>query len=172
MAKTALPKNKNGYGYKYTDLKQIHDYLDSIGWEYYQYIEPVGGDDYIMTVKIDPDGKESAPLRGCRVLYEKTLQGGKVNDAQQMGSGLTYSRRYSLLMAFGLCTDDDDAACRTQPKEVKDQITCEVCGNAVCAVEHNGKTYSPLEIIGNSRVKYGKAICWSCMMKAKAAKRE
>ena len=30
MAETNLTKNKDGYGYKYTDLAQIHEYLESI----------------------------------------------------------------------------------------------------------------------------------------------
>jgi len=32
------------------------------------------------------------------------------NPAQDYGSALTYARRYSLLLAFGLATADDDAA--------------------------------------------------------------
>ena len=63
-------------------------------------------DDYIMTVKII-DGKEQPPLRGARVV-DATLVGNS-NPAQQQGSALTYARRYSLLMAFGLATEDDDA---------------------------------------------------------------
>ena len=60
-----------------------------------------------MTVKVI-DGKESAPLRGCRVVDASSLVGNS-NPAQQLGSALTYARRYSLLMAFGLATEDDDA---------------------------------------------------------------
>ena len=119
MGSTTVAKNKQGYGYKYTDLAEIHDYLESIGMRYYQYIEPVGESDYIYTVpvKVMEDGteKEYPPRRGCRIV-QATLS-GKTNPAQENGSAITYARRYSLLMAFGLATDDDDAESLTVTKQ-------------------------------------------------------
>ena len=102
------------YSYKYVDIAQIHDYLESIGMRYYQFIDRIDGDDYIMTVKVDQDGYRSDPLRGCRVV-DATLVGVD-NPAQEQGSALTYARRYSLLMAFGLATEDDDAQSMSKPK--------------------------------------------------------
>lgn len=108
--KTRLSKSKPGYGYKYTELAQINELLEQKGESYYQYIETAeNGRDYIMTVKVDKDGKESKPLRGCRIVEEGSLKGNN-NPAQQMGSAITYARRYSLFMAYGLATEDDDAA--------------------------------------------------------------
>lgn len=106
MAST-IRKNAQGYGYKYTDLAEIHNYLESQGRTYYQYIDVVDGNDYIMTVLVDSEGKESAPIRGCRVV-QATLT-GKSNPAQEQGSALTYARRYSLLLCLGLATVDSDA---------------------------------------------------------------
>lgn len=114
MAETTLKKNAKGYSYKYTDIAEIHEWLESKGYSYYQYVEPIEGNDYIITVPII-DGKEMPPRRGCKVIIG-ALQ-GKSNPAQEQGSGLTYARRYSLLMAFGLATTDDDAQCMT--KETK-----------------------------------------------------
>lgn len=115
MAETNLKKSKQGYGYKYTELAQINDYLESINTRYYQYIETdANGVDYIYTVPIVGD-KELPPRRGCRIV-NAALQ-GKTNAAQEQGSAITYARRYSLLMAFGLATEDDDAQALTQPKE-------------------------------------------------------
>ena len=111
---TTLAKNTQGYGYKYTELAEINEYLDSQGITYYQYIEPIDGEDYIYTVPII-DGKERSARRGCKVCTA-TLT-GKSNPAQEQGSAITYARRYSLLMAFGLATADDDAACLTRPKK-------------------------------------------------------
>lgn len=117
MADTNLKKNKQGYGYKYTDLAQIHQYLEENNLSYYQYVETdVNGADYIMTVVIK-DGKELPPRKGCRVI-QATLS-GKSNPAQEQGSALTYARRYSLLMAFGLATEDDDAESLTRKPQGK-----------------------------------------------------
>lgn len=113
-----LNKNKEGYGYCYTDLAEIHRYLEQNNMRYYQYIERIDGDDYIMTVpqeKIDGKWFDWNVRKGCKVV-NATLS-GKSNPAQEQGSALTYARRYSLLMAFGLATDDDDAESLSVIKE-------------------------------------------------------
>ena len=114
---TAEVKTKSGgnYSYKYVDIAQIHEYLEENNMRYYQYIDRIDNDDYIMTVKII-DGKEQPAIRGARVV-DATLIGVN-NPAQQQGSALTYARRYSLLMAFGLATEDDDAQSLSTDKVV------------------------------------------------------
>lgn len=118
MAETNLQKNKDGDGYKYTDLAEVHEYLERNNMKYYQYIEIINGNDYIMTVPII-DGKAQEPRRGVRVV--NAVLSGIKNPAQEQGSAITYARRYSLLMAFGLATEDNDAQVLTR-KNVK-QVT-------------------------------------------------
>ena len=118
---TKITKNQTAkvgekYSYKYVDIAQIHEFLDANNLGYYQYIDRIDGDDYIMTVRI-VNGEELPALRGARVV-DATLIGVN-NPAQQQGSALTYARRYSLLMAFGLATEDDDAQSLTTEKEEK-----------------------------------------------------
>lgn len=106
MTETTVTKNKQGYGYKYTDLAQIHEYLEQNNMKYYQFIKRIDTEDYVFTRRYINDKWEDEPIQGCRVV-NATLS-GKSNPAQEQGSALTYARRYSLLMAFGLATDDDD----------------------------------------------------------------
>ena len=135
-----LNKNKEGYGYCYTDLAEIHRYLEQNNMRYYQEIETVEGVDYIMTYRYIDDKWEEKPKRGC-IIVNATLS-GKSNPAQEQGSALTYARRYSLLMAFGLATEDDDAESLSIIKEP----TLEEAKEYVLTFgKHNGKKLSEVD---------------------------
>ena len=136
-----IKKNQEGYGYKYTDIAEIHRYLEENGMKYYQEIETTDGNDYILTYRYIDGEWEKAPKRGCRVV-QATLNGIK-NPAQEQGSALTYARRYSLLMAFGLATEDDDGASLTQKK---DEITTKEQAEQykITFGKHAGKTIKEL----------------------------
>ena len=116
MAENTIKKNqtaniptKSGksYSYKYVDIAQIHTFLQENGMQYIQKVERIDGDDYIFTKRYIDNKWEDDWIQGCRVV-QATLMGNN-NPAQEQGSALTYARRYSLLMAFGLATEDDDA---------------------------------------------------------------
>lgn len=117
---TKLKKNQTAnvgkYSYQYVDIAQIHDYLESINSKYIQSIKRIDTDDYVMTKRCFDGVWEEEWLQGAKVV-DATLQGVK-NPAQEQGSALTYARRYSLLMAYGLATEDDDAQCLSKPIEV------------------------------------------------------
>lgn len=139
MKKTTLTKNKEGYGYKYTELAEIHKYLEENGMKYYQTIETNehNGKDYIMTYRFIDGEWETEAKRGCQVV-DATLSGIK-NPAQEQGSALTYARRYSLLMAFGLATEDDDAQSLSKPKREKPMTIAEAKEFTLTFGKHNGK---------------------------------
>ena len=63
---TILKKEKEGYGYKYTELSQINEYLDSIGIRYKHSMGTDEKGDYIITTPII-GGKVLEPIRGCRI---------------------------------------------------------------------------------------------------------
>lgn len=107
-------KKGGKYSYKYTDLAQIHEYLEAEGLSYEATIKRVDGEDYMFITKIDKDGNKSEPMQEAKI--PKVELSDRSNAAQEYGSALTYARRYSLLMAYGLATEDDDANSLNRPK--------------------------------------------------------
>lgn len=133
--KNTIKKNKEGYGYKYTELAEINKYCLENDITYYQETETceINQKDYIITYKTQ--NGETTKHRGCQIV-EAVLSGIK-NPVQEYGSSLTYCRRYSLLMALGLATEDDDAQSLTEKKEA----TMEDARNWMFTFgKHNGKT--------------------------------
>jgi len=39
-----IRKNSQGYGYKYTDLAEIHRHMEEVGLSYFQEVETLDGD--------------------------------------------------------------------------------------------------------------------------------
>lgn len=153
---TKIKKNQTAdvgkYSYKYTDLAQIHDYLESINSRYIQKVERIDGNDYIFTKRCFDDKWEDEWIQGCRIV-DATLVGVK-NPAQEQGSAISYARRYSILLCYGLCTEDDDAQSLSIPKE----ITMEEAKNYTMPFgKHKGKKIEELPenyvdwLVGNSK---------------------
>lgn len=119
---TRLKKLKKGFSYKYTELAQINEYCEENNIDYFQEIETceLNQKDYIVTY-VKNIGGEYVKHRGCQIV-DSVLSGIK-NPVQEYGSSITYCRRYSLLMALGLATEDDDAQVFTkQAKKVDEPI--------------------------------------------------
>lgn len=147
MAETTLKKNqkadiptKNGgkYSYQYVDIAEIHNYLEENGMKYIQQIKRIENDDYIMTKRCINDKWEDEWLQGSRVV-QATLMGNN-NPAQEQGSALTYARRYSLLMAFGLATEDDDANSLNKNKQEEITTVEQAEQHKITFGKYSGKT--------------------------------
>lgn len=106
--KSTIAKKSEGYGYRYTELADINKYCEDNDIRYCQEVETneINQKDYIITYITKGDVVEKH--RGCQIV-EARLSGIN-NPVQAYGSSLTYCRRYSLLMALGLATEDDDGA--------------------------------------------------------------
>ena len=120
--KNTIAKKTEGYGYKYTELADINKFCIENDITYYQEVETseINQKDYIITYLEKGDKVEKH--RGCQIVEAK-LQGIN-NPVQAYGSSLTYCRRYSLLMALGLATEDDDGASLSEPtKEEAENYT-------------------------------------------------
>lgn len=118
-----ISKNKKAdvgkYSYQYVDLAQIHEYLENINSKYIQKIERIDGDDYIFTKRCFNDVWEDEWLQGCKVVDASLV--GVRNPAQEQGSAITYARRYSVLLSYGLCCEDTDASELTRPIEMTEE---------------------------------------------------
>lgn len=136
--KSTIAKKTEGYGYKYTELADINKYCEDNDIRYYQEIETNGINqkDYIITyitqkqlIDTKDNGEQlyeekTTKHRGCQIVEAKLS--GINNPVQAYGSSLTYCRRYSLLMALGLATEDDDGASLSEPtKEDAEKYTFE-----------------------------------------------
>ena len=118
--KSTIAKKTEGYGYKYTELADINKYCEENDIRYYQETETseINKEDYIITYLIQ--NGEITKHRGCKIV--DAVLAGINNPVQEYGSSLTYCRRYSLLMALGLATEDDDAASISQPTTKEDAL--------------------------------------------------
>lgn len=143
--KSTIAKKTEGYGYKYTELADINKYCEENEIRYYQEVETseINQKDYIITYLIK-DGKVEKH-RGCQIV-DAVLQGIK-NPVQEYGSSLTYCRRYSLLMALGLATEDDDAQSLTTQREEKKATPKQVeLLEGICTDEEIEKLYEHYKI--------------------------
>ena len=136
-------KNGGKYSYQYVDIAQIHEYLESINSKYIQQIKRIDNDDYVMTKRCFNDKWEDEWLQGSRVV-QATLQGNN-NPAQEQGSALTYARRYSLLMAYGLATEDDDANSVNKPAEPSINTKEDALKMTINFGKYKGKTLNDIQ---------------------------
>jgi hypothetical protein len=100
-------EGKAGYKYTYADLASalgdIRPILAAHGLGVIQTVPIVNGTVTVTTILIHKSGQALA-VPGV------TMTAGNPKDPQAVGSMITYARRYSLLPALGIATEDDDGA--------------------------------------------------------------
>ena len=166
--KSTIAKKTEGYGYKYTELADINKYCEENDIRYWQEVETceINGKDYINTYIVKAITRNekgeieeiTTMHRGCQIV-EATLQGIK-NKVQEYGSSLTYCRRYSLLMALGLATEDDDGATCTEEMTLEEaqNYTLEFGKNKGKKISEVGQSYINWLLANSNDPKVLKAI--------------
>lgn len=103
-----IKKGKEGYNYNYADLASVIDYCKPLlfkhGFAISQILMSEDGKPGLLTTLIHKSGDF---MEGW-IELEKVLMKG-CSNAQQMGSAISYYRRYAWLSILGLATEDDDA---------------------------------------------------------------
>lgn len=122
--------NMGTYSYTFADLASICDdirpVLSKHGLAHLQNVESRNGDVCVFTTIVHKSGQSVK----CGPLSFKA--GG---TPQTAGSAITYMRRYALVAAFGLATEDDDGqtAAKPEPPPEKDPAVTALFARVVAA---------------------------------------
>lgn len=109
--KKIIKNASTGYGYHYASLADFARQDVNIPQMTTKLIDGV---EYVFY----KDGEEW--LQGARVIVEFESKG--MNAAQAYGSALTYARRYTVALANGIATDDDDEVEKAKPVAGKGKV--------------------------------------------------
>jgi hypothetical protein len=102
-----LPKDKSGYGYKYTDLDTVISTVRPILAE--------NGLGFMQTLGALESGKSAITTRVFNTAGEwiedtvplPDVAMAKTNAAQNLGAAITYMKRYALCAMLGMSSDED-----------------------------------------------------------------
>lgn len=102
-----MPKSKQAYGYKYTDLDTITQTIKPILSKHgIGYMQSVGGlteNELTLTTRIF--SRKGEYIEDTAAL--PAITGTKNNAAQTLGMSITYMRRYALCAMLGITSDED-----------------------------------------------------------------
>lgn len=101
-----LPKDCKGYGYTYTSLDTIlttvKPILTANKLGFVQMLKTVDGRNGIETVLFHENGESISSWVAL-----PSVSGKGLNEAQSLGSAITYMKRYSLSAILGISSDED-----------------------------------------------------------------
>src|SRR5574344_297897 len=102
-----MPKSKQAYGYKYTDLDTITQTIKPILSKHgIGYMQSVGGlTENALTLTTRIFNKKGEYIEDTAAL--PTITSTKNNAAQTLGMSITYMRRYALCAMLGITSDED-----------------------------------------------------------------
>ncbi len=107
---TTLPKDKQGYGYKYTDLdtviSAVRPILAKHGLGFMQTLTNLEGGKSAITTRLF--SSEGEYLEDTIGLPDVAM--AKTNSAQNLGASITYMKRYALCAMLGISSDEDTDA--------------------------------------------------------------
>ena len=143
-------KGKSGHGYKYADLAEcINTAKPFLAKNDLAVAQLIGStEDGKPTLTTMLTHKSGQHISDTLVMSEAKLQGGGgKNPVQELGSAITYQRRYAYAAILGIAQEDDDAASLTRKQENKarasfnpDECLSEFTSKASSANEQSLKT--------------------------------
>ena len=117
-----LPKDKSGYGYKYTDCDTVVSYVRPILTKHgLGYIQPIVTENEKTALKTILFNAEGEQIVSVVALPEVAM--AKTNAAQNLGASITYMKRYALCAILGISADEDTDAVLPSPAKTAPKIT-------------------------------------------------
>lgn len=164
-----LPKDKQGYGYKYTDLDTVISYLRPIlksnGIGFMQTLTTIEGKSGLTTRLFNAEGEW---IEDTTFLPEVQLKG--TNPAQNMGAAITYMKRYALCAILGISSDEDtDAEVENKPAPKPQQKPQDALKFKLKGGEDTPEEHEKIKALLDTKDKDGKlifekeqteVICW------------
>ena len=103
-----IAKSKKGYGYKYADLPAVFDELRPLLHKHSLFVmQPISSNDSKLSISTYIY-HASGQYFGETFDVSVDNSNKKMNDAQAIGSTITYMRRYGLASMLSIVTEDDD----------------------------------------------------------------
>lgn len=140
-----VPKDKQGYGYKYATLDSITQMLDSVlpkhGLGYTQWLTMLNNKRALLTRIYHVSGEWMEDT----IEMTDTELSGKANDTQRAGASVTYFRRYTLASIFGIAADEDvdgnigSQASQVRPKQAPKQTSTQASIDII-SVDYKART--------------------------------
>jgi len=129
----------------------------------FAFMQPIGSDDsgkcYVQCALIHKTGE-------ALISDKFPLSIKESYKPQEIGSIITYMKRYSVSSFLGIASDEDNDGQTMDIASSKEK--CEACGKVI--IGSNG--LSPEKIIEGSISAYGKKMCFDCCVKAKKSKKK
>lgn len=116
-----LHKDKQGYGYKYTELASILDVTRPLCAKYELAVTQLCcNPEDVNCVGVETVLAHASGEWVSSVLYMNITAGKGMSPAQAAGSVITYARRYALAATLGIAQTDDDASIKEVKPEIKE----------------------------------------------------
>lgn len=119
----SIPREKEGYNYKYSSLDKIHEVIKPImqklGLVISQCVESEGNGQFtIKTILYHLDSGQNIESKFTSSIVNLK----SMNDYQSLGSGITYMRRYTLSAILNLVSEEDRDAAGEQIRAKKKDL--------------------------------------------------
>jgi len=114
-----IPKDGQAYGYKYAPLDTVIEHIRKpLAKHGLSFMHLVGNNGSVSCLLLHESGEY---IQSDYIALPSDNSNNRTTPVQQMGSSITYAKRYTLSAMLGLATDEDNDAAKPAPKKQAQQ---------------------------------------------------